>query len=116
LEDLLKSDALISEPSPILDRIYALKRTPLLTLEDTKMGTSAQELLSSKSQLLEISKEFKDDEIVVLGSRAIAQITKLLDGDRRKEDELIKQQEQVDSKEKPRISPGEADQGHKRKS
>jgi hypothetical protein len=84
----------------VLDKIYDLKSTPNLTLEDVKLGTSAQELLSSKSQLSEIAKEFNDNEIAVLGNRAITQITKFLDADKAKEDQLIQEQKLIDTKEK----------------
>ena len=105
LEGLIQSDKLISEPSFVLDKIYELKEAPVLTLEDVKMGSSSQELLTSIPQLTEVAKEFKDNEIAVLGKRAIAQITKQLDGDKAKQQQSHEKQENTDPsvKEKPRI-------------
>jgi len=65
----------------MLDKIYGLSNPPTLTRsDDVKMGISTQELLIQKDQLKQVATEFKDDEISVLGNRAITQITKQLDG------------------------------------
>lgn len=91
LDQLLQSDALISEPSPILDKIYALKSPPKLTQQDIPLTTPTQELLLSKDKLSEIAKEFNDNDISVLGNRAIVQITKQLNDEiKKREDEQIK--------------------------
>ena len=92
LDQLLQSNALISEPSPILDKIYALKSPPKLTQQDIPLTTPTKELLLSKDQLSEIAKEFNDNDISVLGNRAIGQITKQLYNEiRKREDEQVKQ-------------------------
>ena len=88
LDQLLQSNALISEPSPILDKIYALKSPPKLTQQDIPLTTPTRELLLSKDQLSEIAKEFNDNDILVLGNRAIGQITKqLYDEIKKREDD-----------------------------
>jgi hypothetical protein len=90
LDELLRSNALVSEPSPILDRIYALKSPPKLTQQDVAL-TAAQELLLSIDKLSQIAKEFNDNDISILGNRAILQITKQVqDGIKTKEDEQVK--------------------------
>src|SRR6266516_3893572 len=92
LDQLLQTNALISEPSPILDKIYALKTPPKLIQQDIPLATPTQELLLSKDQLSEIAKEFNDNDISVLGNRAIVQIKKQLDNEiKKREDEQIKQ-------------------------
>ena len=78
----LKSHDLISEPNRMLDRIYALKKRPQLTVEDVILDSPTSELLISEAKLGEIADKFSDSEISVLGKRAIAQITsKLLEGE-----------------------------------
>jgi hypothetical protein len=93
LEQLLKSDSLISEPSTILEKIYALEKPPVLTLQEVRLGPSASELLLGTDQLKEIATEFKDDEIAVLGKRAISQLTKQLDGEIVKREDAERQHE-----------------------
>jgi len=107
LEDLVKSDALLSSPSPVLDNIYSygLKKTPTLTLEDVKLKSSKQELLISPTQLASIANKFKEKDIAVLGNRAISQLTKSLDGE----------QQQDNPKDPPRISGLGPDITEKRK-
>ena len=95
LEQALNSNALVSEPSPVLDKIYALNPPPTLTREEVTLGTSAEELLLGKDQLLEIAKEFNDDEISVLGKRAIIQLTKQMDGEILKREAKERQHEAV---------------------
>lgn len=91
LDQLLRSNALVSEPSRILDRIYALKSPPKLTQQDIAFTTLAQELLLSEDKLSQIAKEFNDNDISVLGNRAIVQITKQVkDGIKKREDEQVK--------------------------
>jgi len=78
----LQSHNLISEPNRMLDRIYALKKTPQLTVEDVILDSPTSELLISELKLGEIADKFGDTEISVLGKRAIAQITnKLLEAE-----------------------------------
>jgi hypothetical protein len=113
LEQLLKSDSLLSEPSTVLDKIYALEKPPILTLQEVTLGPSASELLLGKDQLQEIATEYKDDEIAVLGKRAISQLTKQLDGEIVKRD-AERQQHEADatSSEKSSIKAKETeDQG-----
>jgi hypothetical protein len=96
LEQLLTSDALLSQPSPVLDKLYALKSIPKLTQQDNiPLGTPNQELLISKDQLSEIAQKFKDNEISVLGKRAIVQITKQLEEDVKKREEEQKKEEEA---------------------
>ena len=96
LEQLLTSDALISQPSPVLDKLYALKSIPKLTQQDNiPLGAPNQELLISKDQLSEIAGKFQDNEISVLGSRAIGQITKQLEEDVKRRDEEKRGEEEV---------------------
>jgi hypothetical protein len=113
LEQLLKSDSLLSEPSTVLDKIYALEKPPILTLQEVTLGPSASELLLGKDQLQEIATEYKDDEIAVLGKRATSQLTKQLDGEIVKRD-AERQQHEADatSSEKSSIKAKETeDQG-----
>ena len=67
-------------PSSVLDEIYGLKTPPRLTLEDVPLGKSTEELLLSKAKVDELARQFNDNEIGILGNRAITQITKQLDG------------------------------------
>jgi hypothetical protein len=53
-------------------------------------------LLLNKAQLSDLAKEFKDNEILVLGKRAITQITKQLDGQIAKRDYEARKQHQAD--------------------
>lgn len=80
LEELIESGALISNPSNALDTIYALEKTCYLPGNDTHPDTP-EDLLISKAQFSEIAKEFADNDIAVLGRRAITQITKKLQND-----------------------------------
>lgn len=96
LEQLLEQNALKSESSPILDKIYALEKPPTLTREDVPLGPSIQELLLNKDQLTEISKEFNDNEILVLGKRALTQLTKQLDGEIVKREDKARRQQEAD--------------------
>ena len=93
LEELLRENALISEPSITLDNKYQLKKPPHLTQKDIPLGTSSQELFLSKEQFNEIAKEYQDEEIAVLGKRAITQITKQLDTEALNREQLEKQQQ-----------------------
>jgi hypothetical protein len=114
LEQLLKSDSLLSEPSTVLDKIYALQKPPIVTLQEVTLGSSASELLLGKDQLQEIATEYKDDEIAVLGKRAISQLTKQLDGEIVKREDAERQQHEADaaSSEKSSIKVKETeDQG-----
>src|SRR6266516_386915 len=78
LDQLLLTNALISEPSPILDKIYALKTPPKLIQQDIPLAKPPKEL--------------NDHDISVLGKREIVQITKQLDNEiKKREDEQIKQ-------------------------
>jgi hypothetical protein len=97
LEQLLQSNSLISEPSSILDKIYALEKPPILTLQDVTLGSSTSELLLQKDQFTSIATEFKDEEIAVLGKRAINQLTKQLDGEIVKREEEKRQQHEADA-------------------
>jgi hypothetical protein len=94
LDQLIKSDALVSEPSKLLDEMYKFSTIPTLTRSDVQLGSSAEELLLHKDQLTEIATEFKDNEIAVLGNRALTQLTKQLDGEKKevqaKEKESVK--------------------------
>ena len=114
LEQLLKSDSLLSEPSTVLDKIYALQKPPILTLQEVTLGPSTSELMLGKDQLQEIATEYKDDEIAVLGKRAISQLTKQLDGEIVKREDAERQQHEADaaSSEKSSIKVKETeDQG-----
>lgn len=114
LEQLLQSNSLISEPSTVLDKIYALEKPPILTLQDVTLGSSASELLLQKEQFVSIATEFKDDEIAVMGKRAINQLTKQLDGDIAKREEAKRQEHEADqaASEKSTIKAKETeDQG-----
>ena len=81
LQRLIESDAIISEPSNALDSFYSLEKPVHLTREDLPLGAPEEEILLSKAQFDEIGKHFKDNEIAVLGKRAITQISKQLQGD-----------------------------------
>jgi len=104
LEQLIREDALVSEPSKILDKIYALKSPPKLTRSDIPLDTPKEELMISKDQFSSIAEQFKDNEIAVLGKRAITQITKQLDAKAQKQDEEKRQQLEADKATK---SPSE---------
>jgi len=67
-----------------------------LTREDIPLGSSSEELLLTKDQLAEISKHFNDNDILVLGKRALAQLTKQLDGEIVKRQDTARQQHQAD--------------------
>jgi hypothetical protein len=97
LDQLLKSNALISKPISALDNIYALKPTPKLTRQDVPLGTSTQELLLTKEKLVEIGQHFKDNEIYVLGKRAITQITKQLDDKNVNHEAVLRQRREADA-------------------
>ena len=108
LNQLLNSDRLISQPSPLLDKIYALKSIPKLTLEDTvSLGTPTQELLISKDKLSEIAQEFNDNEISVLGNRAIIQITKRLNEESNKREVDRNPEEDTKVEESKQAKQGE---------
>jgi hypothetical protein len=108
LNQLLNSDRLISQPSPLLDKIYALKSIPKLTIEDTApLGTPTQELLISKDKLAEIAQEFKDNEISILGNRAIIQITKRLNEEINKQEVDRKPEEDTKIEESEQAKQGE---------
>ena len=79
LDQLLQSNALLSQPSAILGKIYALNKPPKLIQQDIPLNPQRQEFLISKDQLSEIAKQFDDNEISVLGNRALTQITKQID-------------------------------------
>jgi hypothetical protein len=114
LEQLLKSDSLISEPSTVLKKIYALEKPPFLTLQEVRLGSSTSELLLGTEQLKEIATEYRDEEIAVLGKRAISQLTKQLDGEIVKREDAERQQHEADaaSSEKSSIKVKETeDQG-----
>lgn len=96
LEELLNQNELRSESSPILDKIYALEKPPTLTREDIPLGQGSEELLLNKAQLSDLAKEFQDNEILVLGKRAITQITKKLEGEIAKREERGRQQHEGD--------------------
>ena len=117
IEHLLEQNALKSESSPILDKIYALNSPPPLTREDIPLGPTTQELLLNKDQLAEISKEFNDNEILSLGKRALTQLTKQLDGEIVKREEKARQQHQADvaSSEKGSIKVKEEESEEQRK-
>jgi hypothetical protein len=87
----------VSEPSEILDKIYALKSPPTLTLSDIPLGRPKEELLISKDQFASIAQEFDDNEIRVLGKRAISQITKQLNAEVQKQEEEKRQQLEADN-------------------
>jgi hypothetical protein len=87
----------VSEPSEILDKIYALKSPPTLTLSDIPLGRPKEELLISKDQFASIAEEFDDNEIRVLGKRAISQITKQLNAEVQKQEEKKRQQLEADN-------------------
>ena len=97
LEQLIRENALVSEPSEILDKIYALKSPPTLTLSDIPLGSPKEELLISKDQFASIAEEFDDNEIAVLGKRAISQITRHLDAEVQKQEEEKRQQLEADN-------------------
>jgi hypothetical protein len=97
LEQLIRENALISEPSEILDKVYALKSAPMLTGSDIPFDTSKEELLISKDQFASIAEQFDDNEIAVLGKRAISQITKQLDAKVQQQDEEKRQQLEADN-------------------
>jgi|SRR5271170_375445 len=97
LEQLIRENALVSEPSEILDKIYALKSPPMLTRSDIPLGSPKEELLISKDQFPSIAEEFEDSEIAVLGKRAISQITKQLDAEIQKQEEEKRQQLEADN-------------------
>jgi hypothetical protein len=61
------------------------------------LGPNTQELLLNKDQLAEIAKEFNDNEILVLGKRALSQLTKQLDGEIIKLQDKSRQQHQADT-------------------
>lgn len=94
LDQLVQSNALLSEPSAVLDKIYALKTIPKLTRQN---AVPDEQLLISKDQIVEIAQEFKDNEIEVLGKRAITQITKQLNDEIQKRTEEQQQQREADS-------------------
>jgi hypothetical protein len=94
LDHLLRSNALHSESSPVLDKIYALKTIPKLTRQD---DVPEERLLISKDQFVKIAQEFKDNEITALGKRAITQITKQLNDKAQKRKEEQRQQREADT-------------------
>lgn len=63
--------------------MYKHSTKPTLTRSDVQLGSSAEELFLHKDQLTEIATEFKDNEIAVLGNRALTQLTKQLDGEKK---------------------------------
>lgn len=115
IEQLLNENGLISESSPILDKIYALEKPPTLTREDIPLRRSSEELLLNKAQLSDLAKEFNDNEILVLGKRAITQITKQLDGQIAKREDQARQQHEGDiaSSEKESIKAKESEEPRK---
>jgi hypothetical protein len=99
LEELLRADALFSEPATVLDKIYALSKKPHLTRLDVTLGKPAEEILISKEKFTEIAKEYNDEEIAALGKRAIIQITKQLDTESSKREQAERQQQEVKAAE-----------------
>jgi len=87
----------MSQPSNVLDKIYALENPPFLTFDTVTLGSSSEELLLNKDKFASISKEFDDPEIAVLGNRALAQLTKQLDGEVEKRYEEGRQQREADA-------------------
>lgn len=97
LDQLIRENALVSEPSEVLDKIYALKTPPTLTRSEISLDSPKEEILISKDQLTSIAETFKDNEIAVLGKRAITQITKQLDAEIKKQEEEKRQQLEADN-------------------
>jgi len=101
LEQLIEENALVSEPSEILDKIYGLKTPPMLTHADIPLDSPKEELLISKDQFTSIAETFQDNEIAVLGKRAITQITKHLEAEANKQEDEKRQQREADNATRP---------------
>ena len=101
LEQLIREEMLVSEPSQVLDKIYALKTPPALTLSDIPVGSPKEELLVSKDQFSSIAETFGDNEIAVLGKRAISQIMKKLDSEVQKQEEEKQRQLEATNTTRP---------------
>jgi hypothetical protein len=76
LDQLVNSSALSSHPTPLLDEIYGNGILRRLSINPVPPDDPSDMLLITKDKFETIAQEFSDDEIAVLGRRAIAQIHK----------------------------------------
>jgi hypothetical protein len=84
----------------MLDKIYGLKSKPALTIKDVALRSPEEELLLTKDEFEDIAKEFEDEEIAVLGRRAITQITTALNKEQMNKQEAQRERRVVDIAER----------------